>query len=184
MENKEISIILHYDGVETPIKVKALDSISSVLNNYPENRPSYFLHKNNVLMGAFTFAFYGITDNAHIYVVTSPAKESPPLQSEPKKIPIKNLPDKEMFKKIIQKLRLEDDEDEPFETVYKRYIDPRFARETAKMKDRFFQRVEGTIKCHRKLIKHFFQSNNCCFAFHEHQNKKPKEKDEEKETKK
>lgn len=65
--------------------------------------------------------------------------------------------DFEEYRKIFCKVHGPHVDEETVTQSYNSLFNPTLAREAAKIKDRFFERVEGTIKCHRKLIKHFLQ---------------------------
>lgn len=202
MENFDIQIILHKGDELIPFHVGVLDSIRTIINKISFDGPTLFLYKNSVLMTALSFAFYGITDGSHIYTVPiSQNRAGSPLPIgsvtpndnsnnnnilgtlRTSSFPLPQIKkdftsEKEKFKKIFKKIHKDsNDDDESFDLSFKTYSDPLFARESAKIKDRFFQRVEGTIKCHRRLLKHFIQSSGNCFNYLE---QKSKDKDKNK----
>ncbi|OHT09118.1 hypothetical protein TRFO_22120 [Tritrichomonas foetus] len=179
--NREIQIFLHdEENNEIPLTVRALDSISSLFSNLAACSKSRFFYGDKFLQTAFTFAFYGISEGDHIYSV----KEAPSEPQNPqishlekfinfkKKIfnfcPRKNLSqaDMERFRKQFEKIHGRSYEEELFEQNYLSYVDPEIALETAKLKDKFYSRIEGTIKCHRKLVKSFLSKSAklcpCC----------------------
>lgn len=202
MKNFEIQIILHKGDDIIPFRVGTLDAIRTIINKISFDTPPLFIYKNSVLLNALSFAFYGITEGSHIYTVPiSQNKDGPPLTTDsasPRnnsndnslfrnlRTPSFPLPqikkdfnaEREKFKKIFKKIHNDSaEEEESLDLVFKTYSDPNFARESAKIKDRFFQRVEGTIKCHRRLLKHFIQSSGNCFSYLE---QKSKDKDKNK----
>lgn len=202
MKNFEIQIFIHKEEELIPFRVNSLDTIRTIMNKVSFNSPTLFLYKNTVLLNALSFAFYGITDGSHIYTTPASPKgngSNLPVGSvssapTPNNHLFNNLrassfpfsqikkdfnAEKEKFKKIFKKKINQNsaDEEESFDLSFKTYYDPLFARESAKIKDRFFQRVEGTIKCHRRLLKNFIQSNGNCFNCIE---QKTKDKDKDK----
>jgi hypothetical protein len=54
-----------------------------------------------------------------------------------------------------------DFDEEVFDARYGNAGDPQFRREAARLKDRFFERIEGTIRSHRKMLTHFFRCRKC-----------------------
>ena len=180
MENQRIQVILHKNGKEFPVLVNLFDPVSILSTQFQSKNPLILMFKNMTLLSAFTFAFYGITDGSHIFLIEHKTDKPNPRPKDVNREIAKNIIGREEFKKIFRRMRSSGDEEESFETSYKTYVDANFAREAAKIKDRFFQRVEGTIKCHRKLIKHYVQSSHN--RIHPPM-KKEKEKEEDKEEK-
>lgn len=197
MENLEIQIILHKGDELIPFRVGPLDTIRTIVNKITFDTPTLFIYKNSVLLNALSFAFYGITEGSHIYTV--PISQNNNESSLPfgsispnnnnlfKTIRTSSFPlpqikkdftaEKEKFKKMFSKIHKDSGEEEDsFDLSFKTYSDPLFARESAKIKDRFYQRVEGTIKCHRRLLKHFIQSSGSCFSLDQKAKDKEKKK--------
>lgn len=181
MENKEIQVILHNDNKIIPLKVKIFDTIRTIKNELAMNSPTLFIHNNLVLLSAFSFAFYGITEGSHIYSIPAPEKEKISLCSVEKKNSSPALAattdsNGGKIQKFIQRCTSAKLDGDGFPLSGPQAIDPIFLRESAKLKDRMFQRIEGTIKLHRRFLRRFIQTGNC---FSTDDPKKKEQSDEE-----
>lgn len=162
-QNEEFNIIVHNDGKETRFKVKSLDSIRSLINKLDIDNPlkiSKLIYKKLILCYAFSFAFYGIGEGSHIYAYTQQTEPHETENSKTSQLNNRFLPllNKEQFKKAFErKYGNEYDQDE-YENNYQIYKDQSLALEVGKLKDQFYQKIEGTLKCHRKFINEYFQN--------------------------
>lgn len=164
MTNREIGIILHNNGEQSIFKVRSLDSISSIFKKFPETQPISFsklIYNNIILSYAFSFAFYGINEGSHIYAITNTQTMQDDSQPRGIKQDIRNASpsvNKEQLRSVFMKKYGSYFNVEEFECNYKSFQNSSFASEIAKLKDRFYLKIEGTIKCHRRFIKNFFQN--------------------------
>lgn len=135
-----------------PLSVRILDSIRSILSKLAADAKAKIVYNNSVLSTAFSFAFYGIDDGSHIKVYPTPNEK------EPKKSLVKRPPvfDRDGYRRMYEKVHGKNYDEEQFVNSYRSFVNPELAREAAKLRDLFFERVEGTIKSHRRLIKNFF----------------------------
>ncbi|OHT03938.1 hypothetical protein TRFO_28724 [Tritrichomonas foetus] len=171
--NEEIQIVLHKDGEETPFRVKAFDSICSILNTLKNNSPLIFIYQNAILSNALSFSFYGIKNGSHIYAVTpknginchpsSKCSNSNHRDLFAHKKLLSPMISKERFREAYEKKVGKDINEDKFLMAYRRYQDPQISNESAKIKDRIFHQIEGTIKCHRKMMRNFFQNSEKFF---------------------
>ena len=128
-----------------------LDAVMSIIQDQWSPH-AILLHNGKILSGAFSFAFYNISDGDHIDVIEPQIKQ----QNRDKKQKCR-LFDFERYRQLYTKTRGENDDQEQIHESFKSFIDPIFAREVAKIRDRFFERIEGTIRSHRQLLTKFFK---------------------------
>lgn len=153
-EGVEFCVHVHSGCNACDVLVHPFDCLKKLMTLCPDlPNNSILIHNNVVLSAAFSFAFYGISEGAHIFAFNADNK----LYQFRERIKIKVQPliqkmDKEEFRKIFIKARGITDE-ELISQSYNSIFNPIVAQEAAKIKDRFFERVEGTLKYHRKLIK-------------------------------
>lgn len=155
-QNKEFSIIVHNNDIESMFKVKSLDSIFTLINQIRSTTPysiSKLVYKNFILCHAFTFAFYGICEGSHIYAVTKEQNEQDEQKTSKTKPNIVPFLNKEHFIEFFEKKYGSDGIDHYYNFCRKNS----HALEVSKLKDQFYHKIEGTIKCHRKFINNFFQ---------------------------
>lgn len=159
-EGNEFCVHVHSGCNVCNAVVHPLDCLKDLINQCPDlPNNSILIHNNVVLSAAFSFAFYGITEGAHIFAMKVENKLNQIHNQVKERIKLKAEPliqkmDKEEFRKIFIKARGMAD-DEIISQSYNSIFNPIVAQEAARIKDRFFERVEGTLKCHRKLISNF-----------------------------
>lgn len=174
--NLEFNIILHNNGEESKCKVRSLDSIFSLfnkLNDSPSPSISKLIYKNFILCQAFSFAFYGINEGSHIYAITKPQKDPNEIDNhkdQPKNNSILYNFNREKFRGAFEKKYGKNYNEEEFENSYHCFKDPSISLEVSKLKDQFYHKIEGTIKCHRKFVNNFFQNREKLFDINEDNN--------------
>lgn len=159
--DKVIKIYLHYGTKEIPTTVGIYDSIKVLDPILPA--PCQIIYDSVILSPAFSFSFYDIKNESHLMLIPyHPTKKKKQIvynQKEDNKLANLIKVDREKCLKIFKKIHGTNYDEEQFEQSYKTFLDPGLSKEAAMLKDRFFTRVEGTIKAHRKLLKQFFQIN-------------------------
>ncbi|KAH0793318.1 hypothetical protein GPJ56_002728 [Histomonas meleagridis] len=149
-----INLHLTYDKTTTAVSVDPLSTISD-LDCYQNDL--LFVHNGNVLSPAFTFQFYQITSGDNIYVAkkaTNPTKTIPIARFTkyltPSELldPIKR---KKHFKAVLGYVP----DPEYMQFIVDNLTDPSLAIEASKIKDRFFQRVEGSYNLNQKVMSRF-----------------------------
>jgi hypothetical protein len=143
----KIEILVHTGGEVLPIVVSLMDSIWSVLNKAAVISPSVLVYNETVLSNAFSCAFYGIKDGSHLYTV--PITPAPPVPTTEA-----DLFQNKEFNKMVENLAAEDGKD-PFSRS-RTFSDFDTRREFARLRDMFWERLEGTISCHRRMIQKWF----------------------------
>jgi hypothetical protein len=177
-EDPEIHLTVH-SGIESRhVSLRARDSLRSVMREFPNCSQFKAIHNNSVVGTGFSLAFLGIEDGAHIYTIPQPPPEPP--SSKPEQIPIEKLCDRETFRRAFGELHGPDYDEELCRQCFSD-CDTTICREVARLKDRFFDRVEGTIKAHRKMLRNFF---GCTKKERESSDSEEKEKEKEKEEEK
>lgn len=133
------------------LTVDKLDAVMSIVQEQWSPH-TILLHNGKILSGAFSFAFYNISDGDHIDVV-EPQIE----QRNRDKTQKRRLFDFERYRQLYTRIRGDNDDPEQIHESFKSFIDPIFGREVAKIRDRFFERIEGTMRSHRQLLAKFFK---------------------------
>ncbi|KAH0795546.1 hypothetical protein GPJ56_000425 [Histomonas meleagridis] len=121
---------LHYgNGDPITVVVNSHSTITELAPYLPTGN-HLFYYKNIQLIPSFTFKWFGVEDNSHIYVRDQPeAKKKRASKSNTKK-----------------KLK-------------KSSLTQALCTENARMKDQFFSKVEGTVFCYRNIIKRFVNTS-------------------------
>ena len=134
--NDELSLFIHdAKGAVHQIKVLPLETIDSISKRIGYGTKLLHFFNGMLLIGAFTFHFYKLTNGDHIYSIPI----GPKLSQE-----------------ILNKFQSLKDLTEKQHEIHKRKMEM-FKYETAKIKDQFFEKLEGTVACNRKLIERFKQ---------------------------
>jgi hypothetical protein len=173
----ELDVFLHSAAEILSVRVRATESVRSLLSHLPPG--DYVLTFNGcILSTSFSFAFYGIQSGSHIYSMPfePPCRHPPvPLRRPP---PCERLCDRESFARVLCELHGADYDEDLCDRLWSHWDKP-LAKEVARLRDRFFERVEGTVKCHRKMIRQFFgfPQND------EDEKKKQRDKDKDKDKK-
>ncbi|KAH0790508.1 hypothetical protein GPJ56_005587 [Histomonas meleagridis] len=122
---------LHYgNGDPISVVVNSHSTITEIEPYLPSGNHQFY-YKNIQLIPSFTFKWFGIEDNAHIYVRDQPESK-------------KKRASKSSFKKKTKKFSLPQ----------------ALSNENARMKDQFFSKVEGTVFCYRNIIKRFVNASS------------------------
>jgi hypothetical protein len=102
-----------------------------------------------VLTG-FSLAFLGIEDGADIYTLPED------LHPMPEQTHSEKVCDRECFFKVLGELHGPNCEDEFCGRCFSD-CDRTLCHQVARIKDRFFEKVEGTVRSHRKMLRNFFR---------------------------
>ena len=125
-----IRLFVHEDGMHVKeIVVNRLDTINSLC---PPDQRRCFLFNNSLLCSAFTFAFYGIPDGSHIFT----------------------------YIQTIQKraTRARGKVKEFLQSKLKSTVNMEKHLEIAKLKDKFFSRIEGSYRVYQRVVNKFDRS--------------------------
>lgn len=158
-EDEGFNIILHAYGKLFNIPVKPLDPINLIfdkINGAEDMRSLTLMYNNSILIQALSFAFYGITHESHLYGFHDKPKvvSLEPIEYR-KPINAFSSNNHEYLTKLYKKFKQSQGDD------YHSFPDDQYLSiEKSKMKDRIFKKVEGTIRCHRKMIRNFIDSAN------------------------
>jgi hypothetical protein len=153
-DNPDVHLNIH-SGVEIcPVVLKARDSLRSVMREFKCCSQFKAIHKSCVVSTGFSLAFLGIEDGADVYTIPEPAAALPPPPAC-KRTLAEKISDRDTFDRVFTELH-GPDYDEQFSGACFSHLDRSFCREMARLKDRFFERVEGNVKSHRKMLRSFF----------------------------
>lgn len=133
----EITVFVHdfMDKTHTLV-VRPWDTIDTIAKRIGVNMKLLHFFNGMILIGAFTFGFYKLTNGDHIY-----------------SIPIGHCFTQNLIKKFRPiNVKTEKSENESVREHSDSCRIDSFVRETARLKDQFFQKLEGTVACNRKLF--------------------------------
>jgi hypothetical protein len=156
LENPELQITIHSGTEIRPMTVHARDALRSVLTQFPDCSQCKIIYDGHMILTAFSFSFYGMENGAHLYTIPDMAVQAPPPPKRTDTI-AERICDKESFCRTFQELHGADVDADLVRKCYGN-CDPQFMRQMSRLKDRFYDRVEGTVKSYRQLLKHFFSS--------------------------
>jgi hypothetical protein len=153
-DDPDIHLNIH-TGVEVhPVIIKARDSLRSVLRGFTSCSQLTAIHKNAVVSTGFSLAFLGIDDGADIYTIPE-SHPHPPSTAEGKRTLAEKIYDRQTFDRMLSELH-GPDHDQEFAGMCFGHMDQTFCHELARLKDRFFERIEGNVKSHRRMLRCFF----------------------------
>jgi hypothetical protein len=154
-QDAEFDVFLHSVAEILSVRVRATEPVRSLFSHLSAGE--YVLTFNGcVLSTSFSFAFYGIQSGSHIYSMPFEARPCrKELAPEHKPPPCERLCDRESVARLLCELHGADHDEDLCDKLWSHWDRP-LAREVARLRDRFFERVEGTVKCHRKMIRQFF----------------------------
>jgi hypothetical protein len=153
-QDAELEVFLHSAAEVLSVRVRATECVRSLFSRLPPGE--HVLTFNGcVLSTAFSFAFYGIQSGSHIYSMPfePPCRHPPAPDHRPQ--PCEHLCDRESVARLLHELHGAGYDEDLCDRLWSHWDRP-LAKEVARLRDRFFERVEGTVKCHRKMIKQFF----------------------------
>jgi hypothetical protein len=154
-DDPDIHLNIH-SGVEIcPVVLKARDCLRSVMREFKCCSQFKAIHKNCVVSTGFSLAFLGIENGADIYTIPDTEPRFPPPPPERKRTLAEKICDRDHFNQALSELHGPDD-DEQLAGACCAHLDRGFCREMARLRDRFFERVEGNVKSHRKMLRSFF----------------------------
>ena len=134
--NEQLTLFIHdFKGRIHQVTVNPADTIDSISKSIGIDSKLLHFFNGMLLIGAFTFAFYKLTNGDHIY-----------------SIPIGPYLSQDVINKFHSLKTLAEQDSQ----LHKQRIES-FVRETARLKDQFFEKLEGTVNCNRKLIQRFRQ---------------------------
>jgi hypothetical protein len=147
----DIHLNIH-SGVEVcRVVLKSHDSLRSVMRQFKCCSQFRAIYKNSVVSTGFSLAFLGIENGADIYTIPEPKADLP---APPGRFAQKAC-DRDTFDRMLSELHGPDC-DEQFSGPGFAHVDRSFCHEMARLKDRFFERVEGNVRSHRKMLRNFF----------------------------
>lgn len=133
---------------------------SSTVGSMSEDGQGVFVFNGQVLINSFSLSYYGITDGSHVYKVDikEPMKQVPAAKPKLYQVP------SELMNPQTRMLHFEKYFGKPVDLAFTQEIvdemnDPSLALEVSRIRDRYFGKIEGTIHCHRKVVRRFMQSH-------------------------
>jgi hypothetical protein len=134
----------------------------TLMGLFPDSAEYRFVFDGQEISPAFSLGFSGIGEGSHVWLVRRQrrsAKATPKWARRrfwaPPQLINRRLR-AAWFRKMFKWV--------PSEEVMQKFVDeaadPTVARELAKVKDRFMQRVEGSVDCYRKVVLQFVRSTS------------------------
>jgi hypothetical protein len=108
-----------------------------------------------VLCGAFSLAYYGIANGAHVHSVPQLPKAAPP--PEERTTVHQRIINRETFSRLFHELHGPNGDLTLRDQLFS-HCDAPLVREIARLRDNFCARIEGTFRCHRNMVSHFFRN--------------------------
>jgi hypothetical protein len=153
-ESAEIQIILHTGTEAIPLDVSPRDSVRSLATHLDQSSDYILTYGDFVLCGAFSLAYYGIANGAHIHSIPQPLKAAPQLEKHT--TVYQKVIDRETFSRLFHELHGPSG-DETLRDELFAHCDGPLLREMSRLRDNFCARIEGTVRCHRNMVSHFFR---------------------------
>jgi hypothetical protein len=151
----EIEVNVHISSKVLPLRVRQVDSVATILSKLGAPRDCTLVHDSLILCPGFSFAFLGITDGAHVYSMPKEGPRPPAAAPQPDPGAPARICKREQLTKLFSELQGPDYDRELCDAAWGSRS-PWILSEAAKIKDRFFDRVEGSVRCHRKLLRELF----------------------------
>ena len=157
-----ISLHLHFHWTNKTCKVK-VDPLSTIGNLDCYDNNLIFVHNGKILSPSFSFKFYEIENEDHINIArrTVSTKKNNYFISNTRSTRYSALSEllgpieiKQYLKTVLGYVP----DQEYIQNVFN--TNPSLAREASKIKDRFFQRVEGSYNLNQKVMKRFLTFQN------------------------
>jgi len=144
-----LTLFIHYgDSKVDRVIVDPRSTIQSLEDFLPLPKHRFVFLNNCLLIGSFTFSFYKVSNGDHLFCVPIAFSIAKTLQDKlSTNIGLKNG----LLSKFISS---QGEKNLDAESASEKRIST-FIRETARIKDNFFQKVEGTMLSHRKTFEKF-----------------------------
>jgi hypothetical protein len=153
-ESTEIQIILHTATEAIPLDVFRTDSVHSLCAHLDPSFDYILTYGDFVLCGAFSLAYYGVANGAHIHSIVQRPKAAAPPEKRP--TAHQKVIDRETFSRLFHELHGPSGDQALRDELFTHCDAPR-VREIARLRDNFCARIEGTLRCHRNMVSHFFR---------------------------
>jgi hypothetical protein len=108
-----------------------------------------FLFNQSVISHAFTFAFYGIHEGSEILVLETGKPQTPAFPTKLSYLPTLC----QLRQRSIELARVFGQESP--QRAFEEFLDPSLGFETARIRDQYFSRIEGTYFSHRRHLFEF-----------------------------
>jgi hypothetical protein len=169
----ELEVHVHVASEILTVRVRRMDSVLSILPQLNGYADCTLVHNGTILCAGFSFGFLGIENGAHLYTMPKPKQNPRPMCPSQIHSACKKMCDREHFTKLFAELQGPDYDPEFARRLYDA-PSSWFVREMAKFKDRFFDRLEGTVKCHRRFVSQWFRCSEPDSSEDEEKTKKDK----------
>lgn len=157
--DQSVEICVRHSDSSSRIRVNKGDSVSSLRDHFPgcDFSGMQFAIGNQLLMPAFSFAFYRVRDGDEIVLVPGSIPRPPVLPTSPHRHQLPNLAQlRRRFAELYQLFGDCDDAESVLRAI-EDLIDPDLDSEIARLKDQYFRLIEGNSLSHRKLIARYLE---------------------------
>jgi hypothetical protein len=121
------------------------------LASFPGCSQCKVVHEQRILFSAFSWAFCGIEDGADVYTIPEMSTGiCPPPPPQPKTV------EKAEFARAIAEVHGDGFDEQLCAQICEHCDGAQLARQLSRLKDKFFDRVEGSVKTHRRMLRNFF----------------------------
>jgi hypothetical protein len=157
----DMEVHVHVASKVLSLRVRRTDSVLSILSQLNGFADCQLVHNDTIICAGFSFGFLGIGNGAHLYTIPNakPDQKIEPMRPSQIHSACKKLCDREHFTKLFAELQGPDFDPEFAQRLYE-CPSSGFVREMAKLRDRFFDRLEGTVKYHRKFVSQWFRCSD------------------------
>jgi hypothetical protein len=155
IDNPEIQVTIHSGTIVRTVVVRARDPVQMALTDFSGCSHLKVIHEQSLLLTGFSWAFYGVESGANIYTVPE-IKGASPLPDPPKREE-DHACTIDGFRRLFAEIHGTEYDPELCSRCYA-LSHAKLGRQISRLKDRLFERVEGTVRTHRKMIRQFFCS--------------------------
>jgi hypothetical protein len=153
IDNPEIQVTIHSGAIVRTVVVSSRDSMHIALTDFPDCSHLRVIHDHSLLFTSFSWAFHGIESGAHIYTVPERVEVHPP--PSPPKREGAHACSFDGFRRLFAEIHGTEYDRDLCSRCYALSHD-KIGRQISRLRDRLFERVEGTVRVHRKMIRQFF----------------------------
>jgi hypothetical protein len=140
----------------TKLRVQESDSVNVICESIPLcEAASIFLLAETVISPAFSFGFYGIHDGDEIVVLDGRAPQGPDVTPGRPAFEFPTLCQLRQHSSELTRVFGYPPGMESLQRAMEELADPELASEAAKLRDRYFSRIEGSAASHRRLLLRF-----------------------------
>ena len=172
MENQmqeQLEIVLKSPNSEPrTVTVKSFDSVNVLLSSNGSNFPqqhSILLNNCEVLSPSFSFKFYKIKNGDELQIIPNKTCLSPKIEETRKRRNSSYCPSlsfvHEHTHQLFQLFGQRPDQ-ESLQQAVEELADPKTASESARLRDQYYNKIEGSVSSHRRLLKRFHTITNSC----------------------